>query len=275
MKVLLAEDDFINQEVERSLLEKLGCEVTTVENGREVLDALKTTLFDIIFMDCNMPEMDGYAATQAIRKLEQETGTHIPIVALTANAAYGDSEHCLAVGMDAYLNKPLKTDLLQDVLCRFNTESGAPVTQAAAITTSTTSFPNSNSAPINTAELLVSNEYQQYSVLNEKTVARLKREMQTQGIDWLLDLYLNELPNYLNQLQCALLIQNAEALHLAAHKLKGSSHSLGADQIMNLCKFMESAAKDQDFKQAEQYLTLLKAAIDDAKIALTALREMK
>ncbi len=272
MKVLLAEDDFINQEVERSLLEKLGCEVTTVENGREVLEALKTTPFDIIFMDCNMPEMDGYAATQAIRQQEQQSGSHIPIIALTANAAYGDSEHCLEVGMDAYLNKPLKTDLLQDVLKRFTADAGE---QAAQTTAAAPPSPSSAPAPASSAAPLEAAEYQKYPVLNEKTLARLKREMQAQGIGWLLDLYLNELPNYLNQLQGAVLVQDAEALHLAAHKLKGSSHSLGADQIMNLCKFMESAAKESDFAQAEQCLTQLKAATEEAKTALIALREEK
>jgi CheY-like chemotaxis protein/HPt (histidine-containing phosphotransfer) domain-containing protein len=270
MKVLLAEDDFINQEVERSLLEKLGCEVSTVENGREVLAALKNERFEIIFMDCNMPEMDGYAATQAIRQQEQASNTHIPIIALTANAAYGDHERCLAVGMDGYLNKPLKTELLQDILQQWGGDSAkkpAPASSPSAVVTR--SPPTMEATQVNLTETHSNSG----PILNEKTITRLKREMQSQGIDWLVDLYLSELPNYLSQLQTALMCQDADALHLAAHKLKGSSHSLGAEQVMNLCKLLEDTAKENAFAQAETHFNQLKTATEQAKMALIALRE--
>lgn len=271
MKVLLAEDDFINQEVERSLLEKLGCEVSTVENGREVLEALKNGHFEIIFMDCNMPEMDGYAATRAIRQQEQESDTHIPIIALTANAAYGDHERCLAVGMDGYLNKPLKTELLQDILQQWSRDPvKKPLPVSSSSAEAVTSTPPTE--PMIQANLNTTSSHNGI-ILNEKTISRLKREMQNQGIDWLVDLYLNELPNYLSQLQTALLCQDAEALHLAAHKLKGSSHSLGAEQVMNLCKLLEDTAKEHAFVQAETHFNQLKVATEQAKTALMALRE--
>jgi CheY-like chemotaxis protein/HPt (histidine-containing phosphotransfer) domain-containing protein len=262
MKVLLAEDDFINQEVERSLLERLGCEVTTAETGIEVLEMLKTQQFDIIFMDCNMPEMDGYTATATIREQEQG-GQHVPIIALTANAGYGDSERCLAAGMDAYLSKPLKMNLLQETLTTWQRKSD--VTRVTDDTAET--FPSASAPHAEKTEATTS------LVLDQKIIARLRREMPSQGIMWLVDLYLKELPNYLNQLEGALVCQDADALYLAAHKLKGSSHSLGAAQMVKDCETLENFAKQNDFNQAQVYFEQLKQSMSRAKQALSALSD--
>jgi CheY-like chemotaxis protein len=107
---LLAEDNLINQKVATRLLEKQGHKVTVANNGREVLEALGRDKFDLILMDVQMPLMDGFEATGAIRQEEKETGSHIPIVAMTAHAMKGDRERCLEVGMDDYVSKPLKPD---------------------------------------------------------------------------------------------------------------------------------------------------------------------
>jgi len=108
LRVLLAEDDPINQTVAASLLERRGHSVTVVANGRAALDALHEEPFDVVLMDVQMPEMDGIAATQAVRLLETDTTRNTPIIALTAHARAGDRERCLAAGMDAYLSKPLR-----------------------------------------------------------------------------------------------------------------------------------------------------------------------
>ncbi len=107
-RVLLAEDNKVNQRLASKILEKHGHHVTIVENGREVLAALKREEFDMILMDVQMPLMDGLAATVAIRHDEQSTAGHIPIIALTAHAMMGDRERCLSAGMDAYVSKPLR-----------------------------------------------------------------------------------------------------------------------------------------------------------------------
>ncbi|MEZ5512545.1 MAG: response regulator [Steroidobacteraceae bacterium] len=118
-KVLLVEDNPVNQDVARAMLIRLGFQVQIAPGGREGLQAAQTGAFDVILMDCQMPGMDGYEATAHIRKweAEQQSGPqHVPIVALTANAMQGDRERCLAAGMDDYLAKPFSTAALRDVL---------------------------------------------------------------------------------------------------------------------------------------------------------------
>ena len=117
--VLVAEDNATNQRVARLLLERMGCRVDTVGNGREVLEAVRQRRYDLVLMDCQMPEMDGYAATRSIRALEAATGAFTPIVALTANARRGDSEACLAAGMNDYLSKPVQADALRATVGRW------------------------------------------------------------------------------------------------------------------------------------------------------------
>lgn len=112
LRVLLAEDSPVNQKLAVALLEKYGHHVTVVANGREALAAYDAQPFDLILMDVQMPEMDGYDATAAIREQERQSGQHIPIIALTAHAMKGDRERCLAAGMDAYVSKPIRAEQL-------------------------------------------------------------------------------------------------------------------------------------------------------------------
>ena len=116
--VLLAEDNPVNQRVARALLEKRGHTVVVVENGREATEALATQQFDVVLMDLQMPVMDGLQATAAIRAMEQSTGRHTPIVAMTAHAMRGDDRRCLEAGMDAYLPKPVKAADLMSIIER-------------------------------------------------------------------------------------------------------------------------------------------------------------
>ncbi|MGE4093542.1 MAG: response regulator, partial [Candidatus Binatia bacterium] len=127
--VLLAEDNLVNQEVARTMLELLGCDVTVTSNGREAVEALKSSQYDLVFMDSHMPEMDGFSATAAIRAHEGKTH-HTPIIALTANAMTGDRERCLTAGMDDYVSKPFTQEKLRLVLDRWITLNCLLVTPA-------------------------------------------------------------------------------------------------------------------------------------------------
>ncbi|HSZ79362.1 MAG TPA: response regulator, partial [Chthoniobacterales bacterium] len=123
--ILLAEDNFINQKIVLAQLSRLHCRADAVANGREVLEALQRISYNLIFMDCQMPEMDGYDASQAIRQREKRLSPPCPwkspvhIIALTAHAMQGEREKCLAAGMDDYLCKPLRQAELQSALERW------------------------------------------------------------------------------------------------------------------------------------------------------------
>ncbi len=121
-RVLVVEDNEINQMVALGMLESLGYDVDTADNGRLALEALEDSLYDVILMDCQMPEMDGYEATQRIRKHSNKGVSAIPIIALTANAMSGDAEKCLAAGMDDYLSKPFEPDLFEEKMLHWSSK---------------------------------------------------------------------------------------------------------------------------------------------------------
>ena len=116
LRVLVAEDNAVNQRLAARMLEKRGHRVTVTANGLEAVEALANRNFDLVLMDIQMPEMDGFEATAVIRQREERDGTHMPIIALTANAMKGDRERCLAVGMDGYLSKPIVPQELDELL---------------------------------------------------------------------------------------------------------------------------------------------------------------
>lgn len=117
--ILVVDDNAGNQYVARAVLERFGFCARLVANGEEALDAYSRDDFDLILMDCRMPIMDGYEATTAIRKAEETTGGHVPIVGITAYAFDGDREKCLAAGMDDYVTKPLSLQTFKEVLGRW------------------------------------------------------------------------------------------------------------------------------------------------------------
>jgi CheY-like chemotaxis protein len=126
LRILLAEDNLVNQRLATRLLEKRGHRVAVAANGRDALEALAKESYDLVLMDVQMPEMDGMEATAKIREMEKFTGRHQPVVALTAHAMKGDQELCLAAGMDGYLTKPIRQQELDELLEKYTRAAGAP-----------------------------------------------------------------------------------------------------------------------------------------------------
>jgi two-component system, sensor histidine kinase and response regulator len=132
LNVLLAEDNVVNQLLMQRLLNKRGHRVTIADTGTAVLAALERDSFDLIFMDVQMPELDGFEATREIRRREAESGEHLTIIALTAHAMSGDRERCLASGMDGYMTKPINPKELDEALNSFKPlASAVPAVPAA------------------------------------------------------------------------------------------------------------------------------------------------
>jgi CheY-like chemotaxis protein len=135
LHVLVVEDNLVNQQICATMLRKLGCEARVVSNGREAVEAVAAAAYDVVLMDCQMPEMDGFAATREIRARElagnrpraegADSPRRVPIIALTANALAGDRERCLAAGMDDYLSKPLTSQQLHQMVARWSTPRAA------------------------------------------------------------------------------------------------------------------------------------------------------
>ena len=121
LRVLLAEDNLVNQKVATKILQKMDCTVDIAANGIEAVSMVKQFPYDLIFMDCQMPEMDGYEATRLIKKfLELESvDADIPVIAMTANAIKGDRENCLAAGMDDYISKPIDQKKLNEIIAEW------------------------------------------------------------------------------------------------------------------------------------------------------------
>lgn len=128
LKILLVEDNPVNQTLALRLLEKRGCTVSIASNGKEALKSLEGESFDLILMDIEMPEMNGFETTKAIRNAEELSGAHIPIIAMTAHAMTGDRERCLDAGMDGYVSKPVDSEELFSTIDKFTQDLTRAIT---------------------------------------------------------------------------------------------------------------------------------------------------
>ena len=236
-RVLIAEDNIVNQKVAQRMLEKLGCQVQVVANGKEAVEILELIPFDLVFMDCQMPEMDGYEATAEIRRRESDS-SHIPIIAFTAHTMRGDRERCLAAGMDDYISKPVKSTDLRRVLQEW------PGSAAAA--------PSAEQGPEENKE---SGKSVDQAVLDR--LRELNEDDEPDILTELIDLFLRDTPPRLAALKDAIKEGNAQALSQTAHVLKGSSANLGATQLAALNAELQSKASDGSLKDASRLLAQL------------------
>jgi CheY-like chemotaxis protein len=214
--ILLAEDNIVNQKIAVRQLQKLGYRADVVANGREAIAALSRIPYDLVFMDCQMPEMDGYEASAEIRRIEGEA-KHTPIVAMTAHALQGDREKCLGAGMDDYVSKPVKVAELIRVLDAFFAEvSGDQVTVVKI---------QADAPAID--------------------VARFHEAMGDSPEEFsdILEVYVTHMSESLEKLDAALVAGDHREVELIAHNCAGTSANCGMTAVVGPLRELEEAGR--------------------------------
>ena len=245
--VLLAEDNFVNQELAKAVLARLGLQVDVANNGEEAVAMLSVKSYDVILMDCQMPVMDGYQATSIIRQRTTNSLRHLPIIALTANAMDGDRDKCLAAGMDDFLSKPYSPVQLEAVLLRW-----LPAGVSAPGREAVTPEPVVEATPgVNRPSTLNMQFLDQFRVLDPQGGLSLVKQV--------MRVYLDSSPALVRQCEMASIAGDAEGLSRAAHSLKSASANVGAEQLSELFRRIEALGRE---KQMEQATPLLSQALD-------------
>jgi signal transduction histidine kinase/DNA-binding response OmpR family regulator len=230
VRILLAEDNEINQEVALEILQASGFSCDIVANGQEAVDAARENEYDLIFMDCMMPEMDGYEATRSIRRNEKTTGCRVPIVALTANAMKGDRELCLESGMDDYLSKPLDPEEVIEMIGKWYVDSN--VEDKPALVTE-------HDLQDNGAFLMFDRE------------AVLKRCMGNGAlVEKLIAKFFGQVGEDLQALGSALSDSDAAKLVESAHRIKGAASNLSMESLREIAAGIERSGRDGNITAA-------------------------
>jgi CheY-like chemotaxis protein/HPt (histidine-containing phosphotransfer) domain-containing protein len=251
LRILLAEDHPVNQELVLGILGIGGHAVTLAKNGREAIEILQNGKFDVVLMDVQMPEMDGYQATGAIRELERHTGRHIPVIAMTAHAMKGDREKCLAAGMDDYISKPIRVATLQKVLQMVQLDEREPAR------TVTAEVPPSGVLREDSQEFYDKNEARRQCLGND---ALLERVVQS---------FLDSIPGSRQVLQLAAANGNLTDLAKAAHALKGAAGSIVAKRCHKAALAVERTAKDGNLERSKKVLEILWQELDTLEALLS------
>ncbi len=258
-RVLVVEDNVTNQIVARGVLKKFGIQIDIASNGQEAVDALSQHSYDLVFMDCHMPVMDGFSATQQIRNPRSSVKNHaIPIVAMTASAMRGDRERCLGAGMDDYITKPVDIQKLRRVLERWLPESChlAAEEEEADLPSSQLPLPG------------MEGESLQKPVFDHAAMS--ERLMSDEPlVDLVLEAFLQELPQHIEQLQSAVEMDDAEQIIILAHKIKGAAANASGMALSASAHIIESAGRAgeleisrQELSKLQQHAAVLKVAIE-------------
>ena len=264
-RLLLVEDTPVNREVALGMLDMLGHFVQAVENGRLAVEAVARERYDLVLMDCQMPEMDGFTATATIRQQEGEAGghRHVPIIALTANAMEGDRARCLAAGMDDYLAKPFTMAQLSEMLTQWLTvqtssDKTEPVSSASA---SADNVPSDQPPPPSAAEI---------DKAAWDAILALQRPGRPDILAKVLTAYLNDSRILVEEIRTAVHTQDPVALAKAAHRLKSSSAQLGALATSAHCKELENLGRLARLDGAASLLAQLTDAHQAACATITS-----
>ena len=231
LRVLLAEDNPVNLEVAKESLSGLHCSaIVTAENGVMAVTAFAADAFDVILMDCQMPEMDGLAATRKIRAMEEQGGlSPATIIAVTANAYEEDRVNCIKAGMDDYISKPFPAVQLERVIAKWHPAEAAALATAAP-SKAREAMPKKPAKSAHAARL------------DMEMIGRM-RSTNTDLLNRLIETYLNYAPNAVTQMLAAANEKNAEGVRTTAHSLKSSSANVGAMQLSSMCRDLEQLMK--------------------------------
>jgi signal transduction histidine kinase/CheY-like chemotaxis protein/HPt (histidine-containing phosphotransfer) domain-containing protein len=244
LSVLLVEDGYVNRRVAEGLLEQLGHKVESVENGQLAVNAVTQHDFDIILMDWHMPVMDGWEATKRIRQHETLTGKHVPIVAMTAAAMQGDRQKCIDAGMDDYLSKPIDLHRLADAIGR-NVSGSHAATREVEIQ-------HCNANPIEPAE-----DASDYELIDwERARSSLGGGNDAMLLE-LTQIMRAESALRLDEIEQGLADENGDLVARAAHTLKGTVASFGAEEIVRISKVIEQFGRDQRLDEARKLTSVL------------------
>jgi CheY-like chemotaxis protein len=234
--VLVVEDNRLNQKVVVLLLERLGMASEVAKNGLEAVDAIKRQRYSIILMDCHMPEMDGFEATEAIRKIEAASGTYTPIIAVTALTTAADRQRCLEAGMDDYIAKPIERDILKAKIDQWLMTSIALHNPGAAAV-----FRSSIAA---IEELSVDTDAVNFE--------DLKDFYGEHELSQMLQSFMSETEDTLSTMENFIKDENAAAVSILAQELKSKCAAIGAKQLARLCLYQQMAAIKADWVEAQE-----------------------
>jgi two-component system, sensor histidine kinase and response regulator len=250
-RILLAEDNLVNQRVATKMLERLGYHVDVAADGAEAVEAATSSNYAAVLMDVQMPEMDGYEATREIRRREGDA-RRTPIIAMTAHAMQSDREEALEAGMDEHITKPVKADVLREVLERHI--EGAPQKDGAEASTLT-----QRGATLEEAAL-------DYSVLDH--LRSLQGEEDPHLLKDLIEMFLEDTEERLGKLREAVREEGSEQLSHQAHSLSGSSANTGAPTMARISKELERAGDSGNLGKASELLGTLEQEFGRVRPAL-------
>jgi len=258
-RILLAEDNPVNRDVAIEMLRVIGCDIDVVEQGQEAVAAVQARRYDLVLLDCQMPVMDGLAASQAIRAGERGSNRHVPIVALTASAMKGDRERCMEAGMDDYLSKPFTQATLQDIVCRWVTAGDRPIREVTVNSDSWTvpGVKDVRGTVVRGGPKARMRSNETADVLEQAAIQALRRFNHSGGPDVfrrLITVYLNSSMATMAVLRNAVAESNATAIFQAAHGLKSSSAMFGGRRLADSLKQLEAAGQSGMLEPVEALL---------------------
>jgi signal transduction histidine kinase/CheY-like chemotaxis protein len=236
LRVLLAEDNQVNQRLAQAILERLGHRVTHAKTGRDVLALWERETFDLILMDIQMPEMGGVEATAIIREREAERGGHIPIVAMTAHAMAGDRERFLAAGMDEYISKPISQDRLREVVRNLGARAGEDQSEATLL-----AGPESLQTENGPMTISASDDAGGLPFNRDALLARVESDLDL--LRTLVSVFKADRPKRMEEIENALDAGDSMALSAAAHTIKGALSVFGAEPARSLAEDLENRGR--------------------------------